>query len=96
MTFYGREKELTQLKKLFSSDDMLMGLIYGRRRIGKSELVKQALKESGIKSIVYECKQVTEESNVRSINEVLSDVLGLPKLGYTKIEEIVDYIFKLA
>ena len=96
MTFYGREKELTQLKKLFSSDDMLMGLIYGRRRIGKSELVKQALKESGIKSIFYECKQVTEESNVRSINEVLSDVLGLPKLGYTKIEEIVDYIFKLA
>ena len=96
MTFYGREKELTQLKKLFSSDDMLMGLIYGRRRIGKSELVKQALKESGIKSIFYECKQVTEESNVRSINEVLSDVLGFPKLGYTKIEEIVDYIFKLA
>ena len=96
MTFFGRGKELTQLKKLFSSDDMLMGLIYGRRRIGKSELVKQALKESGIKSIFYECKQVTEESNVRSINEVLSDVLGLPKLGYTKIEEIVDYIFKLA
>ena len=42
MRFYGRTRELTQLKKLISSDDMLMGLIYGRRRIGKSELVKQA------------------------------------------------------
>ena len=52
MRFYGRKRELTQLKKLISSDDMLMGLIYGRRRIGKSELVKQAIKESGIKSIL--------------------------------------------
>ena len=96
MRFYGRKRELTQLKKLISSDDMLMGLIYGRRRIGKSELVKQAIKESGIKSIFYECRQVTEESNVQSMCEVLSDVLGLPKLGYMKAEEIIDYIFKLS
>ena len=96
MRFYGRKRELTQLKKLISSDDMLMGLIYGRRRIGKSELVKQAIKESGIKSIFYECKQVTEVSNVQSMCEVLSDVLGLPKLGYMKAEEIIDYIFKLS
>ena len=96
MEFHGREKELTQLKKLISSDEMQMCLIYGRRRIGKSELVKQAIKESGIKSIFYECKQVTEESNVQSMCEVLSDSFGLPKLGYTKVEEIVDYIFNLS
>ena len=96
MTFFGRKRELTQLKKLISSDGMLMSLIYGRRRIGKSELVKQAIKESGTKSIFYVCKQVTEESNVQSMCEVLSDSLGLPKLGYTKVEEIVDYIFKLS
>ena len=96
MTFFGRKRELTQLKNLISSDGMLMSLIYGRRRIGKSELVKQAIKESGTKSIFYVCKQVTEESNVQSMCEVLSDSLGLPKLGYTKVEEIVDYIFKLS
>ena len=96
MDFFGRKKELSQLKKLISSEEMLMCLIYGRRRIGKSELVKQAVKESGIKSIFYECKQVTEESNVQSLCEVLSDSLGLPKLGYTKAEEIVDYIFDLS
>ena len=96
MEFYGRKKELSQLKKLISADEMLMGLIYGRRRIGKSELVKRAIKESDIKSIYYECKQVTEESNVQSMCEVLTDSLGLPKLGYTKVEEIVDYIFNLS
>ena len=44
MRFHGRKKELTHLKKLISSDEMMLGLIYGRRRIGKSELEKQAIK----------------------------------------------------
>ena len=96
MEFHGREKELTQLKKLISSDEMQMCLIYGRRRIGKSELVKQSIKESGTKTIFYECRQVTEESNVQSMCEVLSDSFGLPKLGYTKVEEIINYIFNLS
>lgn len=96
MEFHGRKKELNQLKKLIASDEMLMSLIYGRRRIGKSELVKQAIKESGIKSIYYECKQVTEESNVQSMCEVLSDSLSLPKLEYTKVEDMIDYVFALS
>lgn len=75
---------------------MRISLIYGRRRVGKSELVKQAIKESGIKSFYYECKQVTEESNVQSACEVISEVQGLPKLGYTSIEEFMDYVFTLA
>ena len=89
MEFYGRKKELAQLMKFISSDEMQMSLIYGRRRIGKSELVKQSIKESGLKSIFYECKQVTEENNVQSMCEVLSDSLGLPKLGYTKVLSFV-------
>ena len=41
MKFHGRIKELDRLKKELSSDEMRMILIYGRRRVGKSELVKQ-------------------------------------------------------
>ena len=67
MKFWGRDKELGQLKKELTSNDMRMSLIYGRRRVGKSELVKQAMKEIDAKTIYYECKQVTEESNVQSI-----------------------------
>ncbi len=96
MKFIGRIKQLEQIKKEMLSDEMRMTLIYGRRRVGKSELVKQAIKESGIKSFYYECKQVTEESNVRSICEVISEVQNLPRLGYTSIEELLNYIFSLA
>ncbi len=96
MEFFGRVKELDQLRKELSADDMRMCLIYGRRRVGKSELVKQVINEIDAKTLYYECKQVTEESNVQSICDVVSEVLGLPKLGYTKLEEIVDYIFSLS
>ena len=96
MAFFGRTKQLDQLKKEMTSDEMRMALIYGRRRVGKSELVKQAVKESGIKSFYYECKQVAEASNVQSICEVVSEVQGLPVLGFTSFEKLMDYIFTLA
>ena len=88
--------ELSKLKRELSSDEMRMTLIFGRRRVGKSELVKQAIKELHTKSIYYECKQVTEESNVQGICEVLSENLDLPKLGYRSIEPLIDYIFSLS
>lgn len=38
MKFYGRNRQKQQLHKVFQSDDQMAVLIYGRRRIGKSEL----------------------------------------------------------
>lgn len=39
MKFYGIATELKRMKRELNADDMRMTLIYGRRRIGKSELV---------------------------------------------------------
>ncbi len=96
MNFYGRTIQLDKLNKEMTSDDMRMSLIYGRRRVGKSELVKQAIKKLGVKSIYYECKQVTEASNVSDICEIVSETFSLPKLGYTSIEDILNYVFSLS
>lgn len=96
MNFIGRTSELNRLKKEFASEEMRMSLIYGRRRVGKSWLVKQAIKESGIKSIYYECKQVAEASNVQSICDIVSESMGLPKLGYTSIEDLLNYVFTIS
>ena len=96
MAFIGRTLELTKLKTLMESDDMSLALIYGRRRVGKSELVKQALKESDIPAVYYECKQVAEASNVKGICEVVSEVFNLPPLGFTTIEDVTKYLFEQA
>ena len=85
MKFIGREEYLEKLEKQIGTDELSFSLIYGRRRVGKSELVKQILRNSNGKSIYFECKQVAEESNVAGLGAIVSEVLDLPKLGYTYI-----------
>ncbi len=96
MEFIGRKDQLKKLGREIDSEELRLVLIYGRRRVGKSELVKTALKQSEVTSIYYECKQTTEQSNVESFCSIISENLSLPKLGYTGIEETLDYLFKLA
>ncbi|MDY6418974.1 MAG: DUF234 domain-containing protein [Succinivibrio dextrinosolvens] len=96
MKFIGRTRQLKQLEREINTDRMSFALIYGRRRIGKSELIKQALKDSQKKFLYYECKQVSEKSNVDAICDLLSEQFNLPKLGLDSIEEVLDYLFKAA
>lgn len=96
MKFVGRELELDKLNKMMNSDNLTFSLIYGRRRVGKSELIKQAMLNNSGNGIYYECKQVTEESNVIGISEILEEKFHLPKLGFTNIETVLKYIFELS
>ncbi|MDO5330652.1 MAG: ATP-binding protein [Bacillota bacterium] len=94
MRFISRTVELEKLERVISSEEMAVALVYGRRRVGKSELVTQALLKSRAKSINYECKQVAEKSNVASLSEIVSEVLGLPKLGFADMESLLRFIFE--
>ena len=69
-------------------------LIYGRRRIGKSELIKQSLRKYERRKIYYECRQVAEESSAAGLCELISEQFGLPKLGFIRVEEILEYLFR--
>ncbi len=94
--FVGREEQLNKIRKIMRKKGMGTILIYGRRRVGKSELIKEVLRNSEMKSIYYECKQVAEESNTFSLGELLSEQFHLPQLGYTRIEGILEYLFKMS
>lgn len=94
--FYGRENERKKLHRMFLSDGQMISLIYGRRRIGKSELIKQALKETGIKSIYYECKQTTERNNVDSLAELIAEIFDFPKPAFENIEALLQFLFKMS
>ncbi len=95
MRFIGREQELRKLGKLIEDDRMGLALIYGRRRVGKSELIKRALSDSKAKAIYYECKEVSGENNARSLAGLASSALGLPRLGYGDMESLLRYLFEL-
>ena len=94
--FYGRENERKKLHTMFLSDGQMISLIYGRRRIGKSELIKQGLKETNLKSIYYECKQTTERNNVDSLAELIGEIFDFPKPAFENIEVLLQFLFKMS
>ena len=96
MKFHGRKEQLEKIHREIISDRMSIVMIYGRRRVGKSELIKQTIKNEKIRSIYYECKQTTEMNNITSLNAILSETFDLPKLGFSGMEELIEYIFKLS
>ena len=96
MKFIGREEQLKRLDRVINTDELTFSLIYGRRRVGKSELVKQAVKRNNVKSFYYECKQVSEAGNAAGLGEIVSEIMGLPKLGFSDIEAVLKYIFELS
>ncbi len=96
MIFYGREKEKKSLERFYSRTSQMAALIYGRRRVGKSELIKQSLRETDISSVYYECRQTTEMNNVESLSLLISEKYGYPRLAFSKMEEVLDFLFRQA
>lgn len=51
--FYGRQTELRQLQEILSRRRWFFLQISGRRRIGKTTLIQQALREAGVSKTLY-------------------------------------------
>ena len=94
MKFYGRQSQRKQLRQMLSREEMQTALIYGRRRVGKSELIKQALREEEITGIYYECKETTEKNNVDSLSELVGETFHFPRPSFADIEELLEYLFE--
>lgn len=95
MNFYGRQSQRKLLRRMLSQEEMQTVLIYGRR-VGKSELIKQVLREEKITGIFYECKETTEKNNVRSLSELIGETFHFPKPSFDDMEELLKYLFEKA
>jgi uncharacterized protein len=96
MEFLGRKEQIKSLNAMIQSDTQAFTLIYGRRRVGKSTLIKQCFQGISEKGIYYECKQTSEQNNVESLSAIVSEVLGFPKLGFGSMEELLTLVFNQA
>lgn len=75
--FIGRKNELAQLNKAYLSNRKEFGVIYGRRRIGKSALITEFLKDK--KAVFFQAKKDNAYGNLKSFSYTLNKMLGLPK-----------------
>lgn len=96
MPFWGRVQEQKKINAMLSKKYQQVALIYGRRRVGKSELIKECLRNNSIKSVYYECKQTTEMNNVESLASLLAEAFGFPPLAFNNIEAVLEFFFKQA
>lgn len=75
-SFIGREEELTYLNKAYSSSKKQLILVYGRRRLGKTTLIKKSLENQN--GIYYLMTNDTANTNLQSFKEILSETLQEP------------------
>ena len=94
--FIGRDKELNTLDKLYNSDKFELAVIYGRRRVGKTALINQFLKEK--KSIYFMGVESNEKQNLencsKSIIEYSSGIQT--ETSFASFQAALEYVFKLA
>ena len=96
MNFYGREQQKRMLHRMLNRQELQTALIYGRRRVGKSELIKQCLREGDTLSLYFECKQTTEPNNVESLSVLIAETFHFPKPAFSNMEELLRFLFKKA
>ena len=94
--FIGRKEETRKLLDFINDSSSRAAIIYGRRRVGKSELINHVLSMSKKKFIYYECKQTTEKNNVDSIFDLLKEQFNLPSVSFENFESILKYIYSLS
>ena len=64
MQFIGRQTELQQLSRFLKRSPDSLAVVYGRRRVGKSELLRQAIRASNLPYVFFECRQTSESQNL--------------------------------
>lgn len=93
--FLGREKELAAIRNCINDGGNIM--VYGPRRVGKTTLLKEALKESHRKIIWYECIECSYEYNIELLAKSAALALSKSYLQYIRdIFELFDAIDECA
>lgn len=74
--FIGRKKELGELNERFHSGRFEMGVVYGSRRIGKTSLLKEFIKDKT--AFYYQAKESSELDNRTAFSTAVNKLLGIP------------------
>lgn len=89
--FIGRKKELQFLNERYNSKKAELIVLYGRRRVGKTETLKEFCKNK--KHIFYSCKECTDTEQLKSFSQIVLKT-GIPASNYISNFENWEQLFK--
>src|SRR5574344_1039480 len=94
--FIGRDKELEALDRLYESDKFEFIVIYGRRRVGRADLINHCINDK--KAIYFMGVESNEKQNLenfsKSIIEFSSGIQA--ETSFSSYQTALEYAFKLA
>lgn len=92
--FIGRERELASLKEFYDRNGIGMTVIYGRRRIGKSTLIAEFVRDK--KNIFYTATKVGKARNLELFSRQVTDLFmpGVENISFHTTEAVFDFIDK--
>ena len=90
--FIGREKEKSLLRGILAKPNASV-LVYGKRKVGKTTLLSNVLKESRDATVYYECLKSTLADNVNGFVQALTDAKVIPvKLPFSSFIDVFAYL----
>ena len=90
--FLGREKELKMLRDYYASSKFEFGVIHGRRRVGKTTLLKESIK--GKKSLYLLAQQANAKTNLDLFSKRYGELLSVGPITYDSFRDFFEAIFK--
>ncbi len=93
MRFVNRKQELDALEKFWKERTSQLIVIYGKRRVGKTELIKRFIRG---KSVVYFlARRISEKENLFSLGNVIGNFFKdtiLKTRGFEKWDDVFPYL----
>lgn len=93
--FIGRKEELGKLEKLWRSEKFQHPVIYGRRRVGKTALIREFIKDK--EAIFFTGIESSEQQNLENLSR---SIFATAQQGVTPVfqtfQEAFEYVFHLA
>ena len=95
--FVGRHQELKKLNSMFESDQFEFAVIYGRRRVGKTTLIKEFCK--GKKAIYFIAREANDIINIENFSSDVFAVTSKESQGnvyFSNWEKAFEYIYNIS
>lgn len=94
--FIGRKKELQSLEKLYGSRRFEMAVIYGRRRVGKTSLIREFIRDK--KAIYFMGIESNEKQNLQNFSDAIHGFHRGegPAPLYASFQDALEAVFQMA
>lgn len=95
--FVGRERELADLNRRYESGQFEFAVIYGRRRVGKTTLINEFIKDK--ECILYSATETNSKQNLAELSRsiyAISEDYNSSESSFANFQAAFETVFKIA